>query len=88
MATRIHITASDQPLATVPRRIEQPNIGVYCNSCKEFISFAIEPPNAEPIEFVADAPLLVKCPFCQNSDHMHVAEIRRMPITEANKKRK
>jgi len=85
---RLHLTTDDTPLATVPRAVGKTNIGLYCNQCGEFISFAVEPYGAPPIEFVADKPLLIRCPFCSHTEDRHVAEIRRMPLTEANKQRR
>ncbi len=80
------------PLVTQSRSVGKINSGMYCNTCDEFICFAAE--DAKPaaqqraIEFSADGPLLVECPYCRAREDRHVCEIRRMPITELNKTRR
>ena len=90
---RFHVrNEPDAPLVTQSRSIGKINSGLYCNRCDEFICFAAE--DAKPaaqqraIEFLADGPLLIECPYCMAREDRHVCEIRRMPITESNKKRR
>ncbi|MCJ2084619.1 hypothetical protein MKK88_01230 [Methylobacterium sp. E-005] len=86
---RIHVTtAPGFPLATVKRELNKTNVGLYCQHCGEFFAFAVEEPSAVALEFTADAPLLVQCPFCKQQDHRNAGEILRFPLTEGKKRRK
>jgi hypothetical protein len=62
---------------------------MYCNACGEFFAFAVEDDRLKghELEFTADAPILVECPFCKHQERRHIAEVRRIPLTEGNKRK-
>jgi hypothetical protein len=84
---RIHLaTAPGMPLPTLKRKLGVSNIGFYCSECGEFYAFAIEVPDDKVVEFTADGPVLTKCPFCKAEVDRRVSEIKRLVLTEANKR--
>jgi hypothetical protein len=86
-ATRIRLaTAPGMPLPTLKRKLGVDNIGFYCGECGEFYAFAIEVPADRVVEFTADGPVLTKCPFCKAEVDRRVSEIKRLVLTEANKR--
>ena len=83
----IHITSVDEPLPTQTRRVGVVNFGLYCR-CGEFIAFSVSEPRQPPlnIKFEAERPILIKCPFCQLEEHRQVHQIRRVRLTEQNRR--
>ena len=84
----IHITAFDEPVASVRRQQGAMNVGIYCR-CGEFISFSAAAPGQAPVEveFIAAQPVLVFCPYCRSEEHRHVEEIHQLLLTKKNKRR-
>lgn len=83
----IHITNFDEPLPTPTRRVGVVNFGVYCQ-CGEFIALLVSEPRQPPlnVEFVAEKPVLIKCPYCQSDQRRQVHQILRVPLTEKNRR--
>jgi hypothetical protein len=83
----IHITTVDEPLPIQVRRAGVVNFGLYCR-CGEFIAFSVSEPRQPPlnVEFAAEHPVLVRCPFCQQEERRQVHQIMRLPLTEANRR--
>lgn len=83
----IHITNFDEPLPTPTRRVGVVNFGVYCQ-CGEFIALLVSEPRQPPlnVEFVAETPVLIKCPYCQSEQRRQVRQILRVPLTEKNRR--
>ena len=85
---RIHLgTSPDSPLPTLKRKLGVRNVGMYCRPCGEFFAFGIDIPDTYDIQFTADAPLLVRCPFCEAEDARSVDDIERLVLTEGRKRR-
>jgi hypothetical protein len=83
----IHITTQGFPLETVPRRIGFFNAGLYCASCRNFISFGVhERLPASGLRFTADAAIDVLCPYCNRLDQRQAPDIVVMRLTETNKR--
>jgi len=80
----IKITAVDRPMPTVRRQVAATNTGLYCR-CGEVIAFAVTRglPEIE-LEFIADQPIPVLCPFCGSKDHRRAEEIMQLVLTEEN----
>lgn len=81
------MTAPESPLPTLNRKLGVLNVGMYCNPCAEFFAFGIEVPEISEFEFVADGPLLVRCPFCKAEEDRLVVDIERVMLTEGRKRR-
>lgn len=85
---RIHLgTSPGSPLPTLKRKLGVTNVGMYCHPCGEFFAFGIEVPDTYDIDFTADAPLLVRCPFCEAEEDRPVGDIQRLLLTEGRKRR-
>jgi hypothetical protein len=84
----IHITTFDEPVSIQVRRVGVVNFGLYCR-CGEFIAFSVSEPRQPPlnVEFAAEHPVLVRCPFCQTEERRQVHQIMRVRLTEANRRR-
>lgn len=84
----VHITCFDEALSTPTRRVGVVNFGLYC-ACGEFVALSVSEPRQRPaeIEFKADQPILIRCPYCQLEVRRHVHEIRRIRLTEQNRRR-
>lgn len=84
----IHITAFDEPMASVKRRPGAFNVGIYCR-CGEFVAFSAAKPGQEAVEveFAATQPILVICPFCKMVEHRRVEELHQLLLTRKNKRR-
>lgn len=87
-AHRIHLTtAPGMPLPTLKRKLGVSNVGLYCDACGEFFAFGVEIPDDQIVEFIADGPILTKCPFCEVERDRRVADITRLVLTEGTKRR-
>lgn len=85
---RIHLgTSPGSPLPNLKRKLGVTNVGLYCNSCGEFFAFGVDVPDTYDIQFTADAPLLVRCPFCEAEEPRSVDAIERLVLTEGRKRR-
>ena len=84
----IHITTFDEPLPTQVRQVGVVNFGLYCR-CGEFIAFSVSEPRHAPlnVEFAAEQPILVRCPYCQGEERRQVHQIMRIRLTEQNRRR-
>jgi hypothetical protein len=84
----IHITAFDEPVASVRRQQGAVNVGIYCR-CGEFVAFSTAKPGqaAVDVEFTAAQPILIVCPYCRAIEHRHVEEIHQLLLTKRNKRR-
>lgn len=85
----IHIASGDTPNKTVKRQLRKTNFGLWCIKCDEFFAVAVHEnePNAIPIKFESDGPVMFKCPFCSALQKREVSEIIELKLTEALKRR-
>jgi hypothetical protein len=83
----IHITAFDEPIATVRRNMGAMNVGIYCR-CGSFVAFSAARPGhaAVDVEFAATQPILVACPYCKRVEHRRVEELYQLLLTKRNKR--
>lgn len=81
------MTEAGGPLPTLNRKLGVLNVGLYCNPCGEFFAFGVDVPETSEFEFVADGPVLVRCPFCKTEQDRSVDEIERVTLTEGRKRR-
>ena len=83
----IKITAFDRPMPTVRRQVAATNFGIYCR-CGEFVAFSVV--RGEPVvelEFIADQPVPILCPYCRNKEHWDAEGIVQLVLDEANLRR-
>ena len=83
----VKITAFDRPMPTVRRQEAATNVGIYCR-CGEFVAFSVmrgEP--AVELEFIADQPVPVLCPYCGSKEQRHAEDIVQLVLNETNLRR-